>query len=968
MTKWYSNRLPKLILGILPVIACAGLVFACGYDAATEHSVRFTWDSERAFGRLHPFPYKFGEHKDRLFNWDEPTPYSQEAEEETPDEVWEYCESQFESQTSDLTEVRQKLRQYLQISRGYDGSESDVQYRRNSAVDRLDALEALDRGASSEAVRSYMIARSFFEGGTAIEALKEKWKLAQFEPQLADNVRYLEAAIDYRDRKWNPDAFLRFARDYPRSEKREAALFTAAMATMKQSASYSVTAIRPGSLSRNCINCQDELWHSARAAFERVMREYPRGRYYWDARGWLGFLSYRDGDNVSALLEYYRMLAGPDEAARINAVLSIMLISSDIEESDLSQLEARFEKEPATGLAYAYHRIYNIPLRWSREEENWDANDPELKRIAQFATRMANRFGSSSLTASFLVRVAEANLELANNDEAARLAARALSLGAKNEYRAQALWIRGVALRRLKQLNEAGRVLQTLVKENPNNRFTEGGRRNLAMVEEDLGHLDRALEQYLALNYRHDVAYFVDVLMTPEQLKSFIDFHPSISHRDELLYGLSVLYLRDRRWNEARTILRSLNPIARDYEEMGFGYDEDEPDHPKIRYFETDLRGVRSSWIHQDLRVVNDLEKLEQEVEAASDDEQKAEALYQVAAYQYEGNLLFYNPLGWKRARHNLLDHLQAQSRFRQPGEAQTLFANIQKHDAASSSLPIFLEVVKRFPNTRAARDAFYTAAVCHERLRDYNDYWRAVYAAGGHAGERFVSYADVRRAYPAYQLPRGTTGWEPSTRTVNGGPGWDKPPRPKPRPSRMQRLVLVLLSTGNRWLGSWYSWIAALTAGISFFYSLITESFRWGLSTTALAFLFVRAREAREQLREELQAGSSSESRHTTSMHRLFGESRLFNRICWIAELRVTERGRRVLILNLATHWMMGSLCLMMLGIPAIQSGLLAIALFVGGMASVISVQLSLRHAPSMSIFSKNAVTTTSRDEQELH
>src|SRR6202035_1592565 len=31
------------------------------------------------------------------------------------------------------------------------------------------------------------------------------------------------------------------------------------------------------------------------------------------------------------------------------------------------------------------------------------------------------------------------------------------------------------------------------------------------------------------------------------------------------------------------------------------------------------------------------------------------------------------------------------------------------------------------------------------------------------------------------YQMPRGTSGWQPATRTVNGGPGWDAPPRHLP-------------------------------------------------------------------------------------------------------------------------------------------------------------------------------------------
>ena len=101
---------------------------------------------------------------------------------------------------------------------------------------------------------------------------------------------------------------------------------------------------------------------------------------------------------------------------------------------------------------------------------------------------------------------------------------------------------------------------------------------------------------------------------------------------------------------------------------------------------------------------------------------------------------MFYNPLEWHGERHYLLVDLDERGAFRQPNESQILFDYMQKHDMAANSLPIFLEVVHRFPNTRAARDALFTAAVCHERLAEYNNYWREIYTEDGHAGERMVT------------------------------------------------------------------------------------------------------------------------------------------------------------------------------------------------------------------------------------
>jgi hypothetical protein len=188
------------------------------------------------------------------------------------------------------------------------------------------------------------------------------------------------------------------------------------------------------------------------------------------------------------------------------------------------------------------------------------------------------------------------------------------------------------------------------------------------------------------------------------------------------------------------------------------------------------------------------------------------------------------------------------------------LFDYMQKHDMAANALPIFLEVARRFPNTRAAPDALFTAAVCHQRLAEYNGYWREIYSDGGHAGERMVDYSDVRAAYPKYRFPRGTFGWEPATRTVNGGPGWDSLPKPKPRASRWSRVRRVCvwgmnesLKLFNRVLTDieWpvkQVWLAIVSA------FLFVAHWLWILAMCGwLWFLWRRTREARVLMSEAL-------------------------------------------------------------------------------------------------------------------
>ncbi|HEY9499994.1 MAG TPA: hypothetical protein VIR01_00040, partial [Pyrinomonadaceae bacterium] len=315
------------------------------------------------------------------------------------------------------------------------------------------------------------------------------------------------------------------------------------------------------------------------------------------------------------------------------------------------------------------------------------------------------------------------------------------------------------------------------------------------MIAEDEGDMDGALEQYIELQYDLDVGYFIDRLMTPEQLSGFIDRHPRLPQRNEFTYALGLRYLRLNRWNDARRTFRKVKATGANYPSGSsncFGNLSSGCVDPKIDVVDsTGKLIITPELLMQEMQTANDLEALYRAAENASGDEAKAEVLYQLASYQYEAReLIFYNPLAstgyWN------LSMLASENKFRRPNEAQLLFDSTQEHERLARALEIYLQVVQRFPNTRAARDSMYTAAICHERLSNYNSYWREIYENGLHAGQRMVTYEDVKATYPGYQLPRGTFGWQPSTRTVNGGPGWAPPPKPPLRLSRKQRLLLM--------------------------------------------------------------------------------------------------------------------------------------------------------------------------------
>jgi hypothetical protein len=195
----------------------------------------------------------------------------------------------------------------------------------------------------------------------------------------------------------------------------------------------------------------------------------------------------------------------------------------------------------------------------------------------------------------------------------------------------------------------------------------------------------------------------------------------------------------------------------------------------------------------QDLKTIDTLDHLERNVEAANSEETRAEAMYQLASFQYDSDsLLFYNPT-WEGYRAELLAGLASGGNIRLPNESQLIFEHSQQHEPLAQAIPIYQEIVENWPQTGAAKDALFSAAVAHERLADLNTYWRDMYGRGFFVGTKRWDFADISRLYPRFRWPKSRLGWEASTRTVNGGPAYDPLPKPAPKLTRIERAERAL-------------------------------------------------------------------------------------------------------------------------------------------------------------------------------
>src|SRR5215813_5297674 len=421
----------------------------CGWSYVNEHSARFSgYTSPGDFTRLPPLPVKLDARREassypRIHDGDEGAEYdAEERRLKGMNEVWDKA-SEAELR-GDFARTGRLLREYLQRSDAIENdgrsNAEETQMRRNSAFDRLDALTALGQGVKPPSLAAYLATRRRFDLTTestnayVAQAMLED---APRPPALADNIAYLRAAILYHENKTDEaaKAFHEVAAKYPHTEKREAALYMNAVSLLRLHCPPGYDGAQKDA---GCEGAQ-----VVREAFRRVLREYPRGRYSPDARGWLAHLSLRTGDRAAALADYYRALShARDAKTKQSLLVSLRLTRGHASEVEMQEVENDLADEPAAALTYAYYNIYNYAPKagyydksyrnpWEakqdREREYLEKHDRtllseasrrELARISAFITTLLRRYPNAVVSGGFALRLAQAQLELGEHESA----------------------------------------------------------------------------------------------------------------------------------------------------------------------------------------------------------------------------------------------------------------------------------------------------------------------------------------------------------------------------------------------------------------------------------------------------------------------------------------------------------------------------------------------------------------------
>lgn len=523
---------------------------------------------------------------------------------------------------------------------------------------------------------------------------------SKFAPKLAPFVEYQAAS----GANLNVAALLRVAERYPGSSRAPAALIMAARAlTQGKRKNYTVPDLR-----------------QADGILRTLLQRYPQSRFTFAARGGLGRIAFLKRDYFGALRHYRRQFGTADGVAQERNALNSVLLCTTALGNKAASAECLIELLPR-----AKERMDVVELLKTRlsKFEARDARDlgARLKRDPQLLTEYLEfrldftkptpeLYGFAStpgISGISLARLANAALLLRDGPRARHLARKALAKPEERDSHAMATFVLASVERRSGSLQAARKRYSGIVRRWPKSYLVGGARENLALLNERFGDLDSALDQYMALKYRDDVAYMSDIRMTPQQLDSYVRSRPRQPHRNELIYTLGMRYLRAEKWANAERTFAMLSPRERRSLTTGKG--------------ENDYEGG----LQDPLATLRALRGLETKFRSVRSRSAKAAVLYETGDYYYRHRqLLLYSLPAWRGHRSQAIDY-SWNSTVALAADDRALDRHHREHEALAHALRRFQRVVREYPETSSAPKAAYWGACAAARLAKFNDYWR---------------------------------------------------------------------------------------------------------------------------------------------------------------------------------------------------------------------------------------------------
>ena len=377
----------------------------------------------------------------------------------------------------------------------------------------------------------------------------------------------------------------------------------------------------------------------------------------------------------------------------VNALVSVDRTRMRMSAAAAADFAAKTRRDSELAAAYLYYRLYHT--------RNSAA---DLKNLTSLADSIGAR-GGAKLPPLVQVRLAEVYYQRRMYDRALKWAG---SVDAAN-VRDRALFVRGAAKQKLGRDSAALADFNALLARCPNSSLRHAARENVAILDEAAGNRAAALDQYFALNYQLDIAFLLDIRMTPHEIETYIVARPKAPQRELLAYALGIRYLSDERWPEAERWLKQVSP----------------PKYAEYNKMRGDS-GFLDSQSPAPLDALRELRTLYKAISAANDDSERAAALYAYASYySTHGTLLLYNAALWQGSRAGAFQFWQ-NTRQSTPEDETAIRNHMIAREVYSRSRRICLELARRYAAAPAAPAAVYRAACAARRLANFNTWWTA--------------------------------------------------------------------------------------------------------------------------------------------------------------------------------------------------------------------------------------------------
>lgn len=603
------------------------------------------------------------------------------------------------------------------------------------------------------AFQQYLRGRYLIEFGEPARGFEQLNSITNAPKYLVPHLIYAKAEQNRKNRDAAANAYMAAYFANRKSPRAESALIMAARSLLQVDP-------KPSASSEQIAKGERIL--------NRLLNEFPETRFRHNATGWLGRCALLSGNLSKAASLYSRQSksTNPEEAwIGFGSLADVCFASGRNDDGTVALLRQWGLKGSAAnhiqGAQLLAEKFESLTPEQAKKVQGKIRSNPELldayigfriehtelspvqeSNLMTFATSALDSMKNppSSLTS----RVAQINYNAGRYGSAQLLARNALNLKGDAESLARARYVLAGSLARSGKNKEAIREGEKLLQPAVPGYLRQGAAEFLALQYERHGDPLKAMDIYIGLGYEYDAAFLADARLTPDQLKKYLARSPKYASRslisrdnyynyfssylyskpggptrDALRYTLGMRYLRQEKYPEARQAFLKVKKGTR----VNWGMQS------KARKEMTDSDGSlgwdKAPRVQDPILIVDKLEGLTRKSKSAKNANDRAQAIYDKAAYIYkERNLLFYSPALWQGSRAFMFDYFWNQD-VNGPADKAALDQHLNEHECLAQSMRLCEELVQKYPKSPLVPKALYTAALSAERLSNLNTTWR---------------------------------------------------------------------------------------------------------------------------------------------------------------------------------------------------------------------------------------------------